>query len=153
MNGTVEANALEYREVQEELHQKQTDLAITGTKLELESQGIVEDIVRLEETVSASDPESSLLRQIQMVRSRAEEHQANAEELNRQLAEERETSSILSEKFNRYESEADKIRAELATVKIENKKLAGQRNTLLVILITTGIAILVFVIFKARKFF
>jgi hypothetical protein len=100
--------ALEYRDIQGEAQKQQTDLAITGVKIEVESLGIVENIKELEKDM-VSVPEGSIwLPQIQELRGRAEGLRGEAEKLNVQLEAERETNGRLTAKFNAYESAQDR---------------------------------------------
>ena len=146
-------NAAEYREIENELQRRQIDLAVAGEKLESESREMAEDIARLEKSLSAIAPDSGLAEQMRGLKARAEKLQTEAENLNRQLAAERETNSALAAKFNDYEADQNKALAELAAVKSDNKKMEGQRNTLLAIIITAILAIAVFVIIKVLRVF
>jgi hypothetical protein len=132
--------ALEYRDVQGEIQKQQADLAITGVKIETESRGIVEDIMELEKAM-VSTPEGSLwLPRTQELQVRAEGLQGEAEKLNIQLESEREINGRLTAEFNTYEAAQNKALSErdteIISLKVENKKVKGQRNTLLGIVIT-----------------
>ena len=146
-------DAAEYRDLQNELQRRQTDLAVTGEKIESDSRRMVEDIARLEKSAAAIAPDSGLVEQSRVLKSRAEKLQIEAENLNRQLAAERETNSALAAKFNDYETAQNKAMAELAAVKADSKKLEGQRNTLLAIIITAILAIIVFIAIKVLRVF
>ena len=155
--------AAEYRETQAEIQQQQTELAITGVKLETESRGIAGDIARLEESIAAAPPDFgetdrlAWVSQVQALRERAEGHQAETEKLNQQLAEERETTRRQGELFDRQEDAWQQALSERegenTTLRVENKAIKGQRNTLLAIMITAGTVILIFVVFKVLRFF
>ena len=147
-------DAAEYREIENELQKRQTALAVTGERIESESNKIVEDISWLEKSLSAILPaDSGLVEQTRILKARAEKLQTEAENLNRQLAAERETNSALAAKFNDYEADQNKALAELAVVKADNKKLEGQRNTLLAIIITAILAIIIFIAIKVLRAF
>ena len=132
-------DAAEYRDLQNELQRRQTDLAVTGEKIESDSRRMVEDIARLEKSAAAIAPDSGLVEQSRVLKSRAEKLQIEAENLNRQ--------------FNDYETAQNKAMAELAAVKADSKKLEGQRNTLLAIIITAILAIIVFIAIKVLRVF
>jgi hypothetical protein len=148
--------AIEYREVQEKIQQKQTELAITGVKIEGDSREIVEGITAVESTLAAPEYDRAVLaNQIHDLRVIAEKHQADTETLNRQLAEEREAGSRLGEIFNEREEEWQKAVSEretaITSLKVENKKVAGQRNTLLAIVLTAFGVILIIIVVKVLR--
>jgi hypothetical protein len=146
--------AAEYRELQGELYQQQTDIAITGQKIEDQGQSLVEDLTRLEESIATAPDAGEAerlywLSQVQAAKEEAEVHQADIESLNLKLAVEQETVKEQGQKFNDYEikmvgmlSDRD---TENAQLKVENKAVKGQRNTLLAILITVAVALLIIV--------
>jgi peptidoglycan hydrolase CwlO-like protein len=150
--------ALEYRKTQTEIQQQQTELAVTGVKIEESSRDLVEGLAAVESALAAPDYDREILsNQVRDLRAVAENHQTNAETLNQQLAGEREITRRQGELFNRREevwqtavSDRD---GEIASLRMDNKKLTGQRNTLLAIVITVGIVILIFVTFKALRSF
>jgi PBP1b-binding outer membrane lipoprotein LpoB len=155
-------SAGKYRELQGGLYRQQTDIAVTGQKIEDQGRGLVEDLTRLEEAIATAPDAGEVdriywLSQVQSARAEAEVHQTDIEDLNRLLASERETVRKQDQKFNEYESsmtgelsikdtENSRLREEVKTVK-------GQRNTLLAILITAGVLILCFVAFKVLRLF
>jgi hypothetical protein len=145
--------ATEYREFQGELYQQQTDIAIIGQKIEDQGRGLVEDLIMLEEAIATATDAGEAerlywLSQVQAAKAEAEVHQADIESLNLQLAVERETVKEQGQTFNDYEiktvgmlSDRD---TENAQLKVENKAVKGQRNTLLAILITAlAVALLI----------
>jgi hypothetical protein len=86
----------------------------------------------------------------------AEDHQAEAEKLNRQLAEERETVRRQVELFDEREeawqmaiSERD---TENAALKIDNTKLTGQRNMTFVIAIALALVIVGYIVVRVLRF-
>jgi hypothetical protein len=87
----------------------------------------------------------------------AADHQAEAERLNVRLARERENSNRLGGKFNEYDQSALALLSEKDTesagLREEKKKLAGQRNTLLAIVVTAVSTIVVFVAVKVLRAF
>jgi chromosome segregation ATPase len=153
--------ASEYRDIQNDLQRQQTDIAITGVKVEAESRGIAGDIAKLEESLSTGAPDYgetdrlNWLRQVQDLRERAEGHQADAEKMNRQLSEEREAYSKLTHKFDNYETAQDKALSERDTenaqLRVENKAVRGQRNTLLAIVITAIMGIVLIIAVKVLR--
>jgi chromosome segregation ATPase len=155
-------SAGEYRELQGELHRQQADLAVAGQKIEDQGRGLVEGLTRLEAAIAAA-PEAGeterlyWLSQARAARADAEVHQADIEDLNRQLAAERETVKKQDQKFNRYEAEMTKRLSdkdtENAQLREENEAVKGQRNTLLAIMITAGSVILILVVFKVLRLF
>jgi uncharacterized coiled-coil protein SlyX len=153
-------NAGKYREIQEELYHQQTDIAVTGLQIEDQSRSLVENLTRLEESIAAATDTGETerlywLSQVQVARADAEVHRADIENLNRQLAAERETVKKQYRKFNDYETEMVKKLSdrdtENARLKEENKAVKGQRNTFLAILITAGTTIALFIIFKVMR--
>ena len=152
----------EYREAQAEIRQQQTELAITGTKIEAESRGITGDIARLEESIAAAPPDFgetdrlAWLSQAQALRERAEDHQADAERLNRQLAEEREMTRHQGELFDKQEEAWQRAlserEAENTALRVENKKITGQRNMTLVIAVSLALAIIGFIVIRILRF-
>ena len=101
--------AAEYRETQEAVQNRQTEFAITGTKIAEASKDMVEGLTTLEtaiaETPALGDQARlSWLSQVQVLRSRAEGLQVETETLNRQLTEEREQTNQLMKSFNKYEN-------------------------------------------------
>ncbi|MDR2078972.1 MAG: hypothetical protein LBP74_04530 [Treponema sp.] len=154
--------AAEYRETQAEVQQQQAELAITGTKIEAESRAIAGDIAKLEASIAAAPPDFgeaerlAWLSQAQALRERAEGHQAEAEKLNRQLAEEREINGRMTRQFNEYEvvqlealTERD---TEISALKIENKAVKGQRNLYLAMFIALCLGVLGYIAFRVFRF-
>jgi hypothetical protein len=153
-------SAGEYRELQGELYQQQADIAVTGQKIGDQGRSLVEDLTRLEEAIAASPDTGETdriywLSQVQAARADAEVHQADIEDLNRQLAVERETVKKQDQKFSDYEIEMVKMLSdkdtENAQLRVENKSVKGQRNTFLAILITAGIVVVLFIVFKVLR--
>jgi hypothetical protein len=155
--------AAEYRAAQAEIRQQQTELAITGTKIEAESREISRHIARLEESIAAAPPDFgetdrlAWLSQAQALRERAEGHQAETEKLNRQLADERETTRRQGELFDRQEEAWQRAlserEAENTALRVENKKITGQRNMTLVIAVSLALAIIGFIVIRILRFF
>jgi hypothetical protein len=147
--------ALEYREIQGEIQRQQADLAITGVKIEAESRGIVEGLKELEKDMVSAPEAGPWLPQIQELSNRAEGLQGEAEKINVQLEAERETNRLQNAKFNAYEAAQDKAMSErdteIAALKVENKKVAGQRNTLLAIVITAVSVIVLYLVFTILR--
>jgi histone acetyltransferase (RNA polymerase elongator complex component) len=153
-------SAGEYRELQGELYQQQADIAVTGQRIEDQGRGLVENLTRLEEVIAATPDAGETdrlywLSQARAARADAEVHQADIEDLNRQLAAERETIKKQDQKFNDYEIEMVKRLSdkdtENAQLMVENKAVKGQRNTFLAILITAGVVVLLFIVFKVLR--
>jgi hypothetical protein len=148
-------NAGEYRELQGELYQQQADIAVTGQKIEDQGRGVVGDLTRLEEVIAAAPDAGEAGRLVQAVRVKAEDHVADIENLNRQLAEERETVKRQDQKFNDYEIEMVKMLsdkdAENAQLRVENKTVKGQRNTLLAIVITAATVVILTITVKVLR--
>jgi hypothetical protein len=71
--------------------------------------------------------------------------------LNKQLAEEREIRAALSKKHDRMEAAAATAQIELGDTKEKFAKAKGQRNTFLAILITAGVGVVFFIVFKALR--
>jgi hypothetical protein len=150
----------EYRDIEREIQRGQAELAVTGERIGEGSRDIAEGLAALEASIAAA-PEGGdrerLLAQVQGLRVMAADHQAEAERLNVQLAQERENSNRLGEKFNEYDQSALALLSakdtEIAGLKVENKKVKGQRNTLLAIVITAVLAIVVFIAVKVLRAF
>jgi predicted nucleic acid-binding Zn-ribbon protein len=147
--------ALEYRDVQEEMQKQQADIAITDVKIETESRRIVDGIKELEKDMVYA-PEGTLwLPQIQELRDRAEVLQGEAEKLNVQLETERETNERLIAKFNAYESSRDRVMSEwdtdIVVLKVENGKVKRKRNTLFASIITAVSVIVLYLVFTILR--
>jgi uncharacterized coiled-coil protein SlyX len=150
----------EYRELQGELSRQQADIAVIGQKIEDQGRNLVEDLSRLEkamaDTPDAGETERHYwLSQVQAARAAAEDHQADIEDLNRQLVAERETVRKQEQKFNDYETEMVKKLSdrdtENAQLRVENKAVKGQRNTYLAILITAGVVVALSIAVKVLR--
>jgi hypothetical protein len=155
-SSTPPPGAIEYRGVQEKISQQQTELAITGVTIEKDSREIAGEIAAIESTLAAPEYDRSVLAsQVHDLRIIAEKHQADTENLNRQLAEERDAGSRLGEIFNEREEEWEKAISERETaiiiLKVENKKLGGQRNTLIAMVLTALGVILVIIVVKVLR--
>jgi hypothetical protein len=155
-------SAGEYRELQGELSRQQADIAIAGQKIEDQGRGLVEDLARLEEAMATAPDAGETerlywLSRIQAAKVEAEVHQADILDLNRRLAAERETVKKQNQKFNDYEIEMVEMLSDRNTentrLKVENKAVKGQRNTLLLIVIVVVGAALAVVVFKVCRFF
>jgi chromosome segregation ATPase len=137
--------AAEYREAQAEINQQQTELAVTGERLGEGSRDIIEGLEALETALAGPNyDQEKIEEQVKELRSTAEEHRAETERINRLLAEERETTRRQGEISDRREeawqqavSDRD---AENAALRVENKKIAGQRSVLFVITISLAAA-------------
>jgi hypothetical protein len=147
----------EYQELQGELYQQQADIAVAGQKIEDQGRGLVDDLTRLEEVIAAAPDAGEAGHLVQAVRVKAEDHVADIERLNQQLAVERETVKRQDQKFNEYETamtgELSAKGTENSRLREEVKTVKGQRNTLLAIVSTAGVVILCFVVFKVLRFF
>jgi hypothetical protein len=150
-------SALEYREVQAEIRQQQMELAVTGTRLEEGSRGIVEGIATLETALEAPDfDRGQVITQARDLRATAESHQAEIESLNLLLVGERETTrrqgELFDEREEAWQQALSERETENAALRVENKAVKGQRNTFLAILITVGTAaVLMITITVMRK--
>jgi predicted nucleic acid-binding Zn-ribbon protein len=150
-------NIGEYRDLQGELHQRQADIAVAGQKIEDQSRGLADDLTRLEEVIAAAPDAGEAGRLVHAARVKMEDHAADIENLNRQLAAERETVREQDQKFNEYEAatigQLSGRDTENAELREEVKAVKGQRNTLLAIVITAVSAALLFAAFKVLRFF
>jgi hypothetical protein len=154
--------ALEYREAQAEIRQQQAELAVTGVKIAEGSQSITEGILRLEESIAHApqDPGEAdrlnWLSQVQGLRARAEEHQAETERLNRQLAEERETTrrqvEIFEQRESAWQTAVSDRDTENTALKIDNAKISGQRNMTFVIAIALALVIVGYIVIRVLRF-
>jgi chromosome segregation ATPase len=150
------SEAFEYREIQGDLLQKQADLAITGSKIEAESKQLSEGLEKIETALTSFESGgSNLLPQVQALRAVAEKHERSAEMLNIQLAEEREINRELSKKFDEYDVAQNKALSEMAgniaSLEVENRRLKGQRNTLLAVVITAVSIIVIIIAVKVLR--
>jgi predicted RNase H-like nuclease (RuvC/YqgF family) len=148
--------AIEYREIQGEIGRQQTDLAVTGEKIEHEARGIVEGIVALETSLAAPDYDRELLvDQAHALRVRAEGMEAETENLNRQLAAEREASAQLDRKFNEYEKETNielsNRDTEINRLTVDNAKERGRGNTWMAIVITAVSIVVLYIVIKVLR--
>jgi hypothetical protein len=153
---TPSQEAFEYREIQGEIQRQQADLAVTGEKIREGARGVVEGITDLETAIAgAPDSAGILLPKVRSVRIEAESLQMQVEPLNVQLAQERETTSEQNTKFNEYEKKQNELIAEMDgeinALKIKNKEVKGQRNTLLAIVITAISIIVIFLVIKVLR--
>jgi hypothetical protein len=93
--------------------------------------------------------------QVKDLRSTAEEHLVETEKLNRQLAGEREITRRQGERFDEREAAwqraAAEREAENAALQVENKKIAGQRNLYLAILIAVCLMALGYIAFRVMR--
>jgi hypothetical protein len=149
--------ALEYREVQAEIRQRQTEIAVTGSRIEESGQGILGGLEDIETALEAPDFDwERIITQVRDVRVMAGNHQAEIENLNIMLAGERETTRRQEELFDKREEEWQRVAserdAENAALKVDNKKIAGQRNVVLVIAISLAAAWAVFIAYKVCRF-
>jgi hypothetical protein len=155
--------ATEYRQVQEEIHHQQAELAVTGERIEEGSRSIAEGIVRLEESITNAAPDfgdaerEDWLNQVRELRSEAEEHHVETEKLNQQLARERETTRREGELFDErevaWQQAVSELGTENAALRGENKKIAGQRNVLFIIAVSLAGAWAVYIAYKISKIF
>jgi hypothetical protein len=148
--------SLEYRETQAKIQQQQTEIAVTGVRIEESGQGIIAGIETLE--TSLGDPNydrDKLITQARDLRVMAEDHQTEIKSLNLMLVRERETTRLQGELFDKreeaWQQELSGRAAENAALMVENKKLAGQRNTLLAIVLTIFGIILIIITFKVLR--
>jgi chromosome segregation ATPase len=150
----------EYRELQGELYRRQADIAVTGQKIEDQGRSLVEDLTRLEEAMeNAPDAGESerlyWLSEVKAARAAAEDHQADIEDLNRQLAAERETVRKKDQEFNEYEAfmtgELSARDTENARLREDVKAVKGQRNTLLAIVITAVTVVVLTIAVKVLR--
>jgi hypothetical protein len=142
------------------LYQQQADIAIAGQKIEDQGRDLVKDLTRLEEAM-ASAPDTGeaerllWLAEVRAARTKSEVHQAGIEDLNRQLEAERETVRKKDREFNAYESSMIRelsIRdTENARLREDVKTVKGWRNTYLAILVTAGVAVILFIVFKVLR--
>jgi hypothetical protein len=154
--------ALEYRQARAEIQHRQAELAVTGERAAEGSRSIAEGIARLEESVASASPDfgeaerEDWLRQIRELRPAARDHQAETEKLNRQLAGERETTrrqgEIFDEREAAWQRAASEREAENAALRVENKKIAGQRNLYLAILIAVCLGVLGYTALRVLRF-
>jgi hypothetical protein len=150
-------DASEYRKVQVEINQQQTELAVTGERIEEGSRALLESLKTLETALADPDyyDRETARAQVKELRSTAEEHQAETEKLNWQLAGEREITHRQGELFDEREEvwrrAVAEREAENAALQVENKTVKGQRNTFLTILITAGVVVVVFIVFKVLR--
>jgi chromosome segregation ATPase len=149
--------AAEYRAVSGELQKQQAEIAITGVKIEGESRGLAEGLEELEAAMTAAPyGGGTWLPQVHSLRENAEDLHSEVENLNRQLSTEREQSRLQEGKFNEYESvtqrDMSNMGTEINTLRVELKKVTGDKNTLLAIVITAiSVIVLLLAIWILRK--
>jgi predicted nucleic acid-binding Zn-ribbon protein len=153
----VPPSAGNYRAAQGELRRQQADIAAAGQKIEDHGRALVDDLTLLEEAISAAPDAGEAGRLVLAARAKAEDHAADIENLNRQLAAERETVIKQDQKFDEYEAAmTGRLSArdtENAELREEIKEIKGQRNTLLAIVITAASAALLFAASRILRFF
>ena len=76
---------------------------------------------------------------------------ADTGRLNEQLAEQRKIAAALSEEHDRREAATVAVHIELEDTKEELAKVKGQRNTFRAILITAGVVVVFFIVFKVLR--
>jgi hypothetical protein len=150
--------ALEYREIQAEIWHRQTEIGISGSRIEESGRGIVEGLEALETALEAPEfDRERVITRFREVRVIAEDHQSEIESLNLMLAQERESTRRRGELFDRREEAWQRALSERETenagLRVENKAVKGQRNTLMAIVITAVSAALLFAAFKILRFF
>jgi hypothetical protein len=148
--------ALEYRETQAEIRQQQTEIAVAGSRIEDSGRGIVDGLEALETALEAPEIDrGQVISQVREVRIIAEDHQAEIENLNLMLAQERDATRRQGEIFDQREEAWQRAlsdrEAENAALRVENKAVKGQRNTLLAILITAGGLVVLFIVARALR--
>jgi uncharacterized protein (DUF3084 family) len=100
---------------------------------------------------------SELKTQAARLNERAVNLRAESENSNQLLRQERETNQKLRISFNEYEAATFQTISQrdtrISALEAENEKLAGQRNTLLAVVVTAVSVIVLFVAFKVFRFF
>jgi hypothetical protein len=150
--------ALEYREVQAEIWQRQTEIGISGSRIEESGRGIVEGLEAIETAMESPEfDRERVITQFREVRVIAEDHQSEIKSLNLMLAQEREFTRRRGEMFDRREEDWQRAlsdrEAENVGLRVENKAVKGQRNTLKAIVIPAVSVALLFAVFKILRFF
>lgn len=148
--------AFEYREIHEEIQSQQTHIAIAGERIEVGAKNIVEGLADLENVIAdVPDNAETILPKVQSLKAEAESLQMQVEALNIQLFQERKITGEQNTKFNEYERKQNELIAEMngeiTALKINNKEVKGQRNTLLAIIITAASVILLFIVIKILR--
>jgi hypothetical protein len=123
---------------------------------------MTEGIIRLEESIvrAPQDPGEAdrlnWLHQARELRARAEEHQAETEKLNQQLAGERETTrrqgDIFEQREAAWQTAVSERETENAVLKVDNAKLTGQRNMTFVIAIALALVIVGYIVIRVLRF-
>jgi hypothetical protein len=106
-------------------------------------------------TKSEQEKQAWLL-QVQGLRTRAGNLEAESSSLNSQLSIQRELNRKLTKSFNEYEAET-LIRlslkdGELAELKVGNKAIAGQRNAAVIAAAALALAVVGYIAFKVCRF-
>ncbi|GHU65143.1 hypothetical protein FACS189447_03560 [Spirochaetia bacterium] len=151
--------SVEYRGIQEEIRNQQTEIAISGAAIEHGAREITSGLTDLEKSMSAAEyteaDRQAWLSGVHVLRGQSEGLQSEIVNLNFQLSQEREKSSLLSLSFNKFEniqlqalSEKD---TEINRLAVENKKVKGQRNTLMAIVITAITVIVLSIAVKVLR--
>jgi predicted nucleic acid-binding Zn-ribbon protein len=151
------AETVAYREVQGEIQEIQSDLSATGAKIETEAQSIIQGLSDLENAMTDAPPEEAArwIHQVQSIREDAENLQGEVNTLNLILSQERGAYNNLFLKFNDYEAAQKKIvlemDTELTSLRVENRAVKGQRNTILAAVITAVSVILIIIAVKVLR--
>jgi hypothetical protein len=156
----VSESSKDYRNLQGALYQQQTEIAVAGQKIENQSLSLIKDLTDLEKEIASSSNAGEAdrlhwLAQVRTARIDAETHQATIKNLNQQLAAEREIVKNQSQTFNEYEATmttllSDKTK-ENTQLRVENKTIKGQRNTLLGAILTAVSLVAIFLVIKFLK--
>jgi predicted nucleic acid-binding Zn-ribbon protein len=158
-----------YRAIEREADRNSAELAVTGAdiaagveRIEEQTARVASELEDLETAIGGSGlpdvEKDALLYQAAIVR---EENSAlrgevnilreDAVRLNDQLVEEREIRAALSKEHDRLETAAVTVQIELGDTKEDLAKVKGQRNTFLAILITAGVVVVLFIVFKVLR--
>jgi hypothetical protein len=158
-----------YRAIERESDRNSAGLAVTGAGIAAGVERVdghaervqtsLENLTTMIDNSGLEDAEkSALLRQAVVAQEEAAALRGevgilreDTGRLNAQLAEQREISAALSAEHDKQEAAASAVRIELEATKEELAEVKGQRNTFLAILITAGVVVVLFIVFKVLR--
>ena len=165
-SGPVFTDGTAYRAIEREADRNSAELAVTGAgiaagveRIDGYAERVVSELDNLGTAIDGSSlaEKNALLRQVATAREGMVAMSGeigilrkDTGRLNAQLAEQRDINVALSAEHDRLEAAAA-VQIELGDMKEELAKVKGQRSTFSAILITAGVAVVLFIVFKVLR--
>jgi hypothetical protein len=158
-----------YRAIERESQRGDAELAVTSAniaagvdRIDRQAVRIVDELSDVETVISGSSlgeaEKSAILRQVSVAQTEAGvlteqvvSTRADVEQLNVQLAQQREINSELSAEHNRREAAAAAVRGELVDTREKLVKVSGQRSVAMVIAAALALAIIGFIVIRVLR--